>query len=146
MAPDGSFVVAWEDDRNENSIYQIRAAGFNSMGTRRFGDITVNADLRGQQLKPEVAMAPDGSFVVTWEDDRNENGTYQIRAARFNSTGATRLFYEADITVNEDSSGQQRRPDVAVDTGSNLVVVWEDDINANGYTEIFGRGLDPHGR
>ena len=142
MAPDGSFVVTWEDDNNNNNIYQIYAAGFNANGLKQFGDITVNDNSSGQQLKPAVAMASDGSFVVTWEDDNNNNNIYQIYAAGFNVNGVKEF---GDISVNENSNGQQLEPAVAVDSEGNFVVVWKDDLDKNGYYQILGCGFDKNG-
>jgi len=139
---DGSFVVVWEDDNNENDIYQIYAAGFDAGGHKTFGDITVNSNSAGQQLKPAVAMASGGSFAVTWEDDNNKNNIYQIYAAGFNSTGHKTF---GDITVNSESSGQQLRPDVAMTENGALIFVWEDDKNENNIFQIYAAGFDADG-
>ena len=124
----GSFVVVWEDDsKGPKDIYEIYARGFYLGGCEKFGDFRVNQDSSRQQLRPDVAMDSDGNFVVVWEDDsKGDKDIYQIYAAGFKPDG-NRLF--DDFTVNQDSSGQQLRPDVAMDLSGNFVVVWEDDSN-----------------
>jgi hypothetical protein len=139
MADDGSFVVVWMDDSDENNAFQIYAAGFNSNGSKKWGDITVNKNSAGQQLNPDIDMAGNGSFVVVWEDDNNKNSIYQLYAAGFNANGSKKWN---DITVNENSDGQQRNPSVAVGVDGSFVVCWQDDSNQNEVYQIFAAGFN----
>jgi len=140
MTSNGSFVVVWEDDSGgAQSVYQIYAAGFNSLGHKTFGDITVNSESAGQQLKPDVALGADGSFVVVWEDDKDGNDTFQIYVTGFSATGS-KIF--PDATVNTDATGQQLKPAVAMNRDGSFVVVWEDDMDKNTYYQILARGFD----
>jgi predicted phosphodiesterase len=138
----GNFVVVWADDRNANHVYQIRARAFNANGTQRLAELTVNTVSTGQQLRPDVAMAPNGNFVVVWQDDRDQNGMYQIRARGFRANGTQWL---PDQTVNATSSGQQLRPAVATDAAGGFVVVWADDKNENDVYQIRARGYNANG-
>ena len=142
MNPGGDFVVAWEDDNDENGKYQIYARGFNTDGTERFADMTVNSVNDGQQLGPAVAMDSGGGFVVAWEDDQNLNGLYQIYARGFNADGTERF---ADMTVNSIDDGQQLAPTVAMDLDGDFVVAWEDDKDGNGTYQVYARGFDAGG-
>jgi hypothetical protein len=142
MRPDGTFVVAWEDDQDENGLYQILMRGFTANGAQRFADRTVNTVAAGQQLKPAIAMDNLGRFVVTWEDDQDENGYYQIMARGFFAAGTQRF---ADITVNSEDDGQQRKPAIAMDTAGRFVVAWEDDQDDNGFYQIMTRGFTATG-
>ncbi|MHA1376611.1 MAG: C25 family cysteine peptidase, partial [Promethearchaeota archaeon] len=63
MDQNGNFAIVWEDDKNENNVYQILARGFNADGTQKFADFTVNSVATGQQYKPDIAMAPNGDFI-----------------------------------------------------------------------------------
>jgi len=139
MHPGGQFVVAWEDDQDKDGKYEIFARGFYADGTERFHDITVNSDTSGQQINPAVDMDAGSNFVVVWQDDKNDNGYYQIYARGFHS-GGTELL--PDMTVNSESAGQQERPDIAMDAGGNFVVTWQDDQDDNGYYQIYARGFD----
>jgi hypothetical protein len=142
MAPNGSFVIVWTDDNDENGLYQIYAAGFDASGDKRWGDITVNKKSAGQQEHSDIAMADDGSFVVVWMDDSDENGVFQIYAAGFNSNGSKKW---GDITVNKNSGGQQRNPDIDMAGNGSFVVVWEDDNNANDIYQIYAAGFNANG-
>jgi len=45
-------------------------------------------------------------------------------------------------TVNHDAIGQQEAPAIALNDNGTVVVLWEDDIDGNGTTQILGRGYD----
>ncbi|HCF56662.1 MAG TPA: hypothetical protein DFS52_01530 [Myxococcales bacterium] len=138
----GNFVVAWADDRDGNGVFQIYARGFNADGTQRFAERAVNSVAAGQQLNPRVAMAPDGRFVVAWEDDQDNDGNFQIYLRGFNPDGTQRF---ADLQVNTNSAGQHLAPSLATDSQARVVVAWQDDSDANDSYQIHGRGFAADG-
>ncbi|MBI2570625.1 MAG: neprosin family prolyl endopeptidase [Candidatus Schekmanbacteria bacterium] len=138
MNDSGSFVVAWEDDQNENGYYEIMARGFYASGSQRFGQMTVNSVDDGQQLKPAMAIDDSGNFVVAWEDDQDENGYYQVMARGFSASGSQRF---GQMTVNSVDAGQQLKPAIAMDDSGNFVVAWEDDQNKNSVYQVMARGF-----
>jgi hypothetical protein len=97
MADDADFVVAWQDDRNENGWGQILARGFYAGGGEHFHDITVNSNPSGHQLRPSVAVDDEGKFVVSWQDDRDQNGRYRAYVRGFHAGGTERF---ADQSVH----------------------------------------------
>jgi hypothetical protein len=141
-APNGSFVVVWEHDYDDNGVGQIYARGFDTDGNALFSQLTVNSVAAGQQRRPDVAIDDSGSFVVTWEDDQDDNGSYEILMRGFNENGTERFSAR---TVNTVSSGQQTRPTVACDANGNFVVAWEDDQDGNGFYQILARGFTAAG-
>ncbi|MCP3940968.1 MAG: hypothetical protein GY710_05740 [Desulfobacteraceae bacterium] len=138
----GNFVVVWEDDQDQDGFYDIMARGFDRWGNQIISDFMVNEVQSGQQYKPEIAMSLQGKFVITWEDDNNNNNVYEIMARGFDTAGNETIdgFY-----VNSVGSGQQYQPDIAMDSNGNFVIVWEDDNDSNGYYEILARGFDSAG-
>lgn len=140
MNADGSFVVTWEDDSDGNEFYQIYVAGFNYIGNKQFGNITVNAIPGGQQLQPSIAMSEIGDFIVTFQDDNDGNGYYQIFASEFNADGLRKT--DNDFTVNENGGGQQFNPVIAMKDINSYVILWEDDMNNNNFYEVLARGYD----
>ncbi len=136
VAPDGAHVVVWTDDADGNGAYQVHARGFNPDGTERFGVITVNVEGAGQQVRPDVAMADNGEFVVVWEDDYDNNFFGEILARGFHANGAQRF---APITVNEEGAGHQSQPAIGMDQDGGFVVAWTDDQDANGFHDIAAR-------
>ncbi|MBU1240340.1 metallophosphoesterase, partial [Myxococcota bacterium] len=142
MDDSGNFVVVWADDTDGNGIFQVRARGFNADGTERFAAFTVNSVPDGQQLNPAVAMAPDGRFVVVWEDDPLRDGNTQVLMRGFHPNGS-QLF--ADRSVHDDSAGPRKKPSIGMDGLGNIVVVWADDSDGNGSYQIHGRGFNADG-
>jgi len=87
----GHFAVVWEDDLNDNKVFQIKVAAFRvADGTRipdasggPMADQTVNANSKGQQLRPDVLLSHNGQAIVAWQDDLNDNGFGEIVAKSF---------------------------------------------------------------
>jgi len=142
MAPDGRFVIAWQDAPASDGQYQIRMRGFNADGSERFSDSSVHTSVAGKRIAPDLALDAGAGFVVTWQDDADGNGVYQIRACGFNADGTERF---AAGTVNSEAAGQQRRPAIGVDDTGNFVVAWEDDQDRDGDYQILARGFDADG-
>jgi hypothetical protein len=138
----GDFVVAWEDDQEDDGFFQVFARGFTATGAQRFAQFRVNANAAGQHGKPALALDGDGDFAVSWEDDEDDNGFYQIYARGFTLAGAQRFGVFA---VNSVSSGQQYAPAIAMDASGKFVVAWEDDQDQNGSFQILGRGFNASG-
>lgn len=138
----GNFVVAWSDDTDDNGVYQIHARGFFADGTPRFTIAPVNSVATGQQTLPSVAMAPDGRFVIAWQDDRASDGNGQILMRGFSADGSERF---TDRSVHDDALGARLRPRVGLDAAANIVVVWQDDSDGNGAFQIHARGFNADG-
>jgi hypothetical protein len=137
VAADGRFVVVWRDDQNSDGDAQILARGFDAAGAERFADFGVSP-ATGQHLDPRVVCTDQADFVVTWADDTDGNGSYQVRAARYAANGVSTV---AAWTVNTESTGQQLVPGAALNDSGALVIVWEDDMDGNGVFQILGRGF-----
>jgi hypothetical protein len=138
----GDFIVAWEDDQDNNNYFQIYTRGFTSIGAQRFAQLQVNTNAAGQHAKPQVAMDANGASVVVWEDDQDDNGYYQIYGRGFTLTGTQRIGVFA---VNSVGDGQQYAPAIAMKASGDFVVGWEDDKDDNGSFQILGRGFNPTG-
>jgi hypothetical protein len=134
---DANVVVAWQDDSDGNGTYQIHARGFTADGAERFPLRTVNSVDTGQQLRPAIGVAADGSFVVAWEDDQDGDGAFQILARGFTSGGAPR---SADFVVPSAATGTHVAPAVAMAAGGDFLVSWQADPDGNGTWQIAARG------
>jgi len=119
----GNWISVWDDDRNANGAYQVRARGFTPTGCERFRELTVNTVSTGNQIGPAVAADQQGRFVVVWQDDGGDD-KYQVNMRGFNANGTERF---AQRTVNEVAAGQQILPAVAMSAAGDFVVTWQDD-------------------
>lgn len=142
IAPNGDFVVVWEDDQDGNGLANLRGRGFYANGAQKFSDRNVANSGPGAERNPAIDMADDGSFVVAWADDTNYNDLFQIHARGFYANGMQNF---APIVVNETGAGQQLQPDVAVAPGGDFVVVFADDADMNWFYEVRARGFHATG-
>ncbi len=138
----GNFVVTWEDDHDGNGVYQIYARGFYADGAERFSTFTVNTTAAGQQVKPAIGMAPDGRFVIAWQDAPESNGQYQIRMRGFQADGSERF---SDRSVHADVAGVRIAPSIDLDADAGFVVAWQDDSDGNGVYQVRARGFEADG-
>ena len=142
VASNGDFVVAWADDADGNDVFQVHARGFHADGTQRFARITVNSEASGQQLAPAIAVAPDGRFVVAWEDDQDGDDEPQVWVRGFHADGSERF---SDRSVHTDVAGERLAPAVGIDSGAAFVVAWQDDSDGNGTYQVHARGFTADG-
>ncbi|MEV4411324.1 hypothetical protein [Catellatospora sp. NPDC049609] len=133
----GDAVVVWADDPDGNGYYNVPYRVLGPTGTV-LASGQANADAAGQQILPRVAVDPDGApnnpsavaFSVVWEDIQG-TGPATVKAAGF--TNVTTKAYE--VTAGQ-STGAHHRPDVAVPASGDAVVVWDEDADANGFSNV----------
>jgi len=134
----GNFVVVWMDGRNGN--WDIYGQRYNSQGVRLGSNFRINDDPTTQvQWAPSVAVAPNGNFVVVWEDQRYDSMA-DIYGQRYNASGVP---IGANFFVNDISESYQNSPAVAIDRSGNFIVVWADYRNGN--YDIYCRRFDANG-
>ena len=135
VAPNGTILVAWEDDRNGNlDIYLSWSAD----GGLTWGDALPDTDVRvdddaggATQSDPSVAVGPDGSVCVVWRDWRSGNAdAYFAR-----STDGGRSF-ASNVRV-DDATGTTwvETPQVQVASDGTIYVAWVD--YRNGLPDIY---------
>jgi hypothetical protein len=101
VRPDSSFVVVWTDFRRDTEG-DIFAQRFDANGSPIGRNFVVN-DTTGTkgQSDPAVTINPNGTFVVTWVDRRNEP-LGEIFAQMFDVNGRR---IGGNFRVNTDRSG-----------------------------------------
>ena len=116
MAPDDSYVIAWQEagDVVANLFARPTASGT---------PFLVNVFTSGDQSSPAVAVtgATRDDFVAVW-DSADVSSDAGIFSRRF---GAGADGFERQ--VNSAISGDQTQPDVVSDAGGNYTAVWMDE-------------------
>lgn len=136
---DGTAVVVWAEDGDGNGYYNIQVRTLSTTGSVT-GSARANANTDGQQLDPAVAADPDtAGFAVAWED-RQSSAAPTVRVAGFASV--TSKTYEAQVHA---AGGTHQRPDVAMGAAGNAIVVWDEDGDGNGFSNIGRKVLTPSG-
>ncbi|MFQ3638344.1 MAG: hypothetical protein SNJ57_21180, partial [Cyanobacteriota bacterium] len=122
MSPTGEFVVTWTSDVGDGSGTGVFVRRFNSAGVAQpiapptgpaiTDDVQVNTATDFDQRFSNVAIAPDGSFVVTWSSVGQDGSGYGVYAQKFSSTGAR---VGTAISVNSTTANNQQNSHVAID-------------------------------
>jgi hypothetical protein len=100
-------------------------------------EFQVNTYSTGHQNYPSVAVAGNGSFVVTWSSPHDAGfGSDGIFARRFDAAGAPQAV---EFQVNLRTLDNQRKPDVAASPSGAFVVVWQSEGHDGDANGIFGR-------
>jgi hypothetical protein len=128
----GNAVVVWSEDPDGNGFYNIAVRVLSPAGAVLYS-AQANTDAAGQQSFASVSVDPDGvpaapatvAYAVAWEDQQG-TAAPTVRVAGFKN--ATRS-YEKQVHA---TGGTNKRPDVAVSASGEALVVWDEDIDANG--------------
>src|SRR5262249_26439083 len=121
-----SFDIAWEAgsgidaDGDGNAIFARR---FAANGTPLSGDFLVNTYTTSHQQWPALAVAPDGSFAVTWMSLGQDGSGEGVYAQRYAADGTP---VGAEFRANSYTTGDQYIPAIGVDAAGDLVIAWSD--------------------
>ncbi|MCK5126477.1 MAG: T9SS type A sorting domain-containing protein [candidate division Zixibacteria bacterium] len=117
----GKTVIAWADLRNNNwdVFAQLLDINGSTIGTNH----RVNDDASvTPQHEPDIALSPDGWYVVSWYDRRNGNDDVFLQ--KFDSSGSP---VGSNLMVNENiGTTRQKFPSVAIGGNGTILVVWTD--------------------
>jgi hypothetical protein len=139
MADAGDFVVVWATDSSgalpgfELSVQGQRFASDGSPQGTQFQVNTVMMGPADYQLRPSVASAADGSFVVVWQSGSG------ILGRRFASDGSAQ---GGQFQINTHPTGGQNSRAVAAAPNGDFFVVW----TSNGSPETDTSGSSVQGR
>ncbi|MFO1019514.1 MAG: VCBS repeat-containing protein [Planctomycetales bacterium] len=99
----------------------------------------INNTVTNDQRTPDVAMAPNGDYVVVWHSF--QTGDADIYGQRYSAYG-TRLGTE--FRINVTTTGTQVFPTIAMDPSGNFVVAWSGDQGQPDY-EVYCRRFNAAG-
>jgi hypothetical protein len=129
----GRLYVAYTDDRNgDNDTFVTWSDDGGQIwgdGHINGNDVRVNDDTMGngmEQFNPVIAVAPNGTIFIAWEDLRNGNSDIFVGVSIDGGSSWSNFG-----PVNDDpGSARQLNPAIAV-TNSAVYVVWEDHRSGN---------------
>jgi hypothetical protein len=133
---DGDFVVVWESNQQDRSLYGIFGQRFDSAGVRTGGEFQINLRTVLTQVLPDVATDAAGNFVVAWEGDDQDGDGRGIFVRRFASDGNA---VGGEFQVNVYTTSMQRAPAIAVDAEGDFVVAWHSVTQDGDLDGVFGR-------
>ncbi len=126
---EGNFVVVWDSldsFGNDSDMTSIQARRYRSDGTpMEQAEFQVNTLTEWIQKTADVAVAPDGDFVIVWESwdtTGDDDWATSIQARRFRADGTP--LDPVEFQVNTMTAGYQLRPRVASLPHGGFVVGW----------------------
>jgi hypothetical protein len=122
----GNVVVTWQDHRNPDGIYFQR---LNALGDTLGGNLRIDYG-----YNPDVAVAEDSSFVITY--DYLNHIYYQ----RFNSSGGP---IGSPAVISDTTDNSRYHSVIDLDSDKNAVVVWFD--NRSGNSDIYAQMVESTG-
>jgi hypothetical protein len=142
IATDGAngAVIAWTDNRGTDG--EIFAQRMLAAGTALWAtDGVALTSVAGIQTRPTIASDGANGAIVAWEDDRNgaDNDVYARRIA----AGGTPQWTANGVQVA--STANATVPTVVPDTAGGAIVVWTDERNGGGNTDVFAQRLNAAG-
>lgn len=140
--PNGSFVVAWESNEQDEDGSGIFGQRYDGAGMPAGSEFLIPNGTGDQQLLPALCGAADGSFVVAWEsNDQLGDENDDIFVRRYASDGTP---VGSEFQVNTYTTGDQEIPDICCDPSGGFVVVWESYGQVDG-NDVFGQRFDSTG-
>ncbi len=132
----GNFVVAWQSYGQDGSGFGIFARRYSSAGYPLGSEFQVNTATYSSQLNPDLAMDRYGRFVIVWQDI--SQGTYCIRAQRFNSDGS-RQGSEFQVSASGFNASSTSNPSISMSPSGQFVVVWQRNDQYSNRNDIYAQ-------
>ncbi|ACC83035.1 beta strand repeat-containing protein [Nostoc punctiforme] len=142
MNGNGNFVISWDQfdlsNSGSNGI-ETYARLYNSSGVAQGSEFKVNTTHSDAQYNPTVAIAQNGSFVISWTSnlqdnipanpsDTIDNGIY---AQRYDSNGVPQ---GVEFKVNTQTVNDQSNSTIAIAQNGNFVIAWQsENQDGSGY-------------
>lgn len=136
----GGFLVVWTDrvsTGGDTEGTSIQGRAYDASGAPLGAQLQINQLTLGSQDVPDLAAAPDGSFIVTWTDWPNGTGgggdgsDRGVRARHLSPDGTPR---SSSFLVNSLTTGDQSYPSVSVLPGGNFLIAWSSEVSAGSDT------------
>ena len=117
---DGSFVVAWQSNIQDNSGWGIFAQRYDSFGLEAGGEFQVNETTALAQSGPDVAALTDGRFIIAWSGQGadDDEGVY---ARIFDADGQESV---GEKMLNVSTVGKQTQVQVVAHMAGSFGAVW----------------------
>ena len=105
------------------SIAIVFCAARAVLGQTSGAEFQVNTVTTGDQSYPAACRDPNGRAVVTWETRDPTGSKTDVRARRYDATGAP--LGDAELAVNAYTADDQQLPSPACRADGSFIVVWE---------------------
>jgi hypothetical protein len=142
----GDFVITWESNDQDGSLYGVYAQRYNADGSKPVingSEFLVNNFTTNNQIHPDVAMDNNGNFVITWASSNQGDGDYDaIYARRYDSNGDPQ---SSEFKVNTFTDFVQFQPAIAMSGTGDFVIIWTSDSEDGDAFGIYGQRYNADG-
>jgi hypothetical protein len=121
---DSLFVVVWDVSGADGDGRGIFAQRYYPDGTPVGNTIQLTGTTQGDQRLGGMDVFSDGSYVVVYDDEYGDTVGWGVKARRVSSDDTL----QPEVLVNSNEAENEIRPDVAVLSGDQWVVVFENDL------------------
>lgn len=156
LQPNGSFVIVSQSWHGESSFMDVLARRFSRTGAPLGQEFMVDSPTWTlSQVFPDVAVAADGSFAITWTDAGADFERGPEAEAQEDFSGIAVQFYAADATpqgpvrlVNTFLPGKQMNSVISALPDGGFRIAWRDtdgqDGEGNGiFSQVYGADGEP---
>lgn len=139
----GGFVFTWSSETGDVD----RSAGidgrlYTNAGKPVGEPFRINTHTDGTQFDSDVAMAPDGRFVVVWNSIGQDGDAGGIYAQRYAANGAKQ---GKELRVNSTVADNQSSPTIAVGVDGSFVVAWTSNGQDGALGGIYAQRFSANG-
>ena len=105
-------------------------------------EFQVNSYTTGPQGFPEIAVGPQGEYVVVWESFGPDGSAWGVSGQRYDAAGQA---LGGEFQVNTTTLDYQWDPSVAIDGQGNFVVAWQGENGPGAGFDVFLQRFDSAG-
>lgn len=138
MDDSGNFIVSWTGSGLDPEVGGILAQRFLPDATPNGSEFQVSTNPPSTVSFSEIAMHPNGAFIVTW-DGPNMDGDF--REIHVQGYGADATKVGDEIWVNTYTTDAQWVPSIAMNADSSIIIAWEGDTQDGDSHGIFAQRL-----
>ncbi|MEM6804667.1 MAG: hypothetical protein AAF696_24940, partial [Bacteroidota bacterium] len=121
MDKDGDYVITWMEIPLDGSSFQIKAQRYNFSSGAQGSEFPVESSTLTYQGYPQIAMAANGSFAISWQRAGADGSGMAIAARTYSPTG---LALASTFQPNTTPAANQQAPAIGMDSLGNFIIVW----------------------
>jgi hypothetical protein len=140
MDANGDFLVTWQSLTQDGSFWGVYGQRYSWGGGRVGNEFQIHTNLFESQNAPNAAMAPNGDFIVAWQDmghDGSGWGIYSQRYAGQTNHAPLAMIANAHEVVEGEAVTLDASASTDADFGQTLAFAW--DLNNDGvFEDVIG--------
>lgn len=140
----GNFSIVWQQYLGSNK--DIFFQRFDSLGNKLGINKKVNDDIDFRQERPDISVQKEGSFIITWQDNRSPSGITapDIYMQLYNRNGS-KIGINKKVSEDTVNLNTQNFPKISSETSGKFCIIFNNyDLNAMAL-DIHGQLYDKNG-